>query len=496
MVETIFKKRPFLVFVLSVIFSPLDSKSADLGHTYMNYLDFLASKDLRAVNAGFDISVDKLNEKMFEWQKLLVKWSLKKGKCANFQECGLGKTIQQLCFADETRKYTGQPSIILAPLAVANQTKLQGEAFNIDVNICESAKDVSKYAVNITNYEKLHNFDCSVFGSVALDESSILKNNIGKIRTQLIDEFKFTPFRSCYSATPAPNDFMELGNHSEFLGVMSYFEMLATFFVHDGGDVSKWRLKGHAVDKFWDWIASWACVVPNPSVLGFKTERYTLPPLNVEQVTVKSNMEDDIGQLLLFPSATQTLQQRSQARRDSIEDRVKKACEIANSTNEQVLVWCDYNSESELLKKNINGAVEVKGSDSDEHKIKAMLGFANGDIRVLVSKPSICGYGMNWQNCHNEIFVGLSDSFEKYYQAIRRCWRFGQTDPVNAFLVVSEAEGAVKDNIERKQKQAAEFMNNLAERTKNILLADIQNTTRMSESYNPKERMEIPSWIA
>lgn len=462
----------------------------------MDYLDFIASKQIKAVDAGFNVELTDINKNAFEWQKLLIKWSLMKGKCANFQECGLGKTIQQLCFADETRKYTGKPSIILAPLAVANQTKQQGEHFNIDVNICESQKDISQNAVNITNYEKLHNFDCSVFGSVALDESSILKNNIGKIRTQLIEKFKYTPFKSCYSATPAPNDFMELGNHSEFLGVMSYFEMLATFFVHDGGDVSKWRLKGHAEDAFWDWIASWACVVPNPSILGYDDDRYNLPPLNIEQITVKSQMQDDLGQMLLFPSSTQTLQERARARRESLEERAKTACEIANSSNEQQLVWCDYNAESELLSKKINGAVEVKGSDSDEHKIRAMLGFANGDIRVLVSKPSICGYGMNWQNCNNEIFVGLSDSFEKYYQAIRRCWRFGQDKPVNAYIVVSEAEGAVKDNIERKQKQAQEFMNKLAKRTKNALLADINRTAKTMTSYIPTERMELPSWIA
>ena len=227
----------------------------------MEYLDFIASKQIRAADVGYDIALTDINKSAFEWQKLLIRWSLMKGRCANFQECGLGKTIQQLCFADETRKHTGMPALILAPLAVSAQTKLQGEAFGIEVNICETQRDVTKNAVNITNYEKLHCFDCSSFGSVALDESSILKNNIGKIRNQLIENFKNTPFKSCYSATPAPNDFMELGNHSEFLGVMSYFEMLATFFVHDGGDTSKWRLKGHAEDAFWDWIASWAWIL-------------------------------------------------------------------------------------------------------------------------------------------------------------------------------------------------------------------------------------------
>ena len=267
----------------------------------MDYLDFIKSKQIRTADAGFDIPLSDINKNAFEWQKLLIKWSIQKGKCANFQECGLGKTIQQLVFAEETRKYTGKPSIILAPLAVANQTKMQGERFGIEVNICESQKDVTNNAVNITNYEKLHNFDCSIFGSVVLDESSILKNNTGKTRTQLIDAFKFTPFKGCYTATPSPNDFMELGNHAEFLGVMSYFEMLATFFVHDGGNVSQWRLKGHAEGAFWDWVSSWACVVTNPSILGFDDDRYNLPPLNIEQITVKSEIYDDLGKLLLFP---------------------------------------------------------------------------------------------------------------------------------------------------------------------------------------------------
>ena len=462
----------------------------------MDYNEFIASKQLKAVSAGFNVPLTMLNENAFEWQKLLVKWGIKKGKCAYFEDCGLGKTLQQLMWSDEIRKHTGDSTLILAPLAVAEQTVAQGRKFGIDVNICEMQSDVKKGAINITNYEKLHNFDCSAFGSVALDESSILKNSIGKVRTSLVEQFAHTPYKSCWSATPAPNDYMELGNHSEFLSIMGYFEMLATFFVHDGGNTSKWRLKGHAESKFWDWIASWAAVVPNPSVLGFQDDRYTLPELRLEQVTVKSEMMNDEGQIMLIPSSSQTIQQRAKARKDSLEERVKAACERANATDEQVLVWCDYNDESELLSKNINGAVEVKGSDSEKHKINSMMGFANGDIRALVSKPSICGYGMNWQNCHREIFTGLSDSFEKYYQALRRCYRFGQTHPVDVTIVVSEAEGAVKDNIERKQNQAMQFMNELSTRTKDVLMADIQNTTRMTDEYMATERMVLPSWIA
>jgi superfamily II DNA helicase RecQ len=292
---------------------------------------------------------------------------------------------------------------------------------------------------------------------------------------------------------------MELGNHSEFLGVMSQTEMLSTFFVHDGGDTSKWRLKGHAEVKFFEWIANWACVLQTPSDLGYEDEdkKYTLPEMNIIEKEVHVNdFETDNGQISLLPNQIQSLTERRKLRRESLKERVQKASEIANNIDDQVLIWCDMNAESELLTKSIKGAVEVKGSDKPEHKTKSMIDFKNGDIRVLVSKPSICGFGMNWQNCNNIIFVGLSDSFESYYQAVRRCWRFGQDKEVSVYIVISSAEGAVKANIERKQNNAQRMTSELVKFTKDILKTDISNTVRMSEKYITNERMVLPKWIA
>lgn len=464
----------------------------------MEYHEFLEKKKINIKPCGFDIEKSQLNKHLFDWQKDIVKWALKKGRCALFEDCGLGKTIQQLAWADEVYKKTKGNVLILAPLAVSNQTKTEGEKFGISVNICESQEDV-KNGINITNYEKLDKFNCDEFIGVVLDESSILKNSSGKIRTQIIKLFKDTKYKLACTATPAPNDFMELGNHSEFLGVMSQTEMLSTFFVHDGGDTSKWRLKGHAEVKFFEWIANWACVLQTPSDLGYEDEdkKYTLPEMNIIEEEVHVNdFETDNGQISLLPNQIQSLTERRTLRRESLKERVQKASEIANNIDGQVLIWCDMNAESELLTKSIKGAVEVKGTDKPEHKTKSMIDFKNGDIRVLVSKPSICGFGMNWQNCNNIIFVGLSDSFESYYQAVRRCWRFGQDKEVSVYIVISSAEGAVKANIERKQNNAQRMTSELVKFTKDILKTDISNTVRISEKYITNERMVLPKWIA
>lgn len=461
----------------------------------MTYDQFLERKKITVSSSGFSIDKEILNQQMFEWQKDITAWALKKGKSALFEDCGLGKTFQQLEYAKQVSKYTSGNVVVFAPLSVSYQTKLEGEKFGIDVNLIENQADI-KPGINITNYEKLDKFDFSRFAGVVLDESSILKCHSSKTREAITKTFKNTPFRLECTATPAPNDFAEIGNHSEFLGVMTQSEMLATFFIHDGGDTAKWRLKGHAADKFWEWIASWACVLQKPSDLGYIQDGYDLPPLNIIQRTVKSNqLEDADGQMLMLPQIRQTLNERRQARRDSLADRVQEAAKIANSINEQVLIWCDLNSESELLAKKINDAVEVKGADSGEHKTAAMMGFSHGNVKCLVSKPSIAGWGMNWQNCHNMIFVGLSDSFEAYYQAVRRCWRFGQDKPVNAYLITSEAEGAVKANIERKQADAQRMTRELVKYTQKILEPQIKRTTRISEGYFATSSMEVPDWL-
>ena len=461
----------------------------------MTYEQFIDKKKIESTSCGFDINRQYLNQRAFEWQKDIIRWMLKKGRAEGWEDCGLGKTVQQLEWANQVCKHMHTSVLLFTPLAVAPQTKREGEKFGISTNIAESQSDI-KTGINITNYEKMDKFDLPKFGGVVLDESSILKSYNGKTRNALIERCANVPYRSGWSATPAPNDYMEIGNHAEFLGVMSRSEMLATFFVHDGSDTAKWRLKGHAEDKFWEWIASWAVVLQKPSDLGYEDGGFNLPPLNIHEHFVKSgDMEDIDGQVLLLPKIRQTLSERRDTRKNSLQQRVRKAAEIAHATDEQVLVWCDYNAESELLTKSIRGAVEVKGSDSDKHKMDAMAGFTNGSVRVLVSKPSIAGWGMNWQNCSKQIFVGVSDSYEQWYQAIRRCYRFGQTKPVDVHMILSDSEGAVRENLNRKHEEAQRMTRELIKHTQGILSAEIRGTTKNSEIYFATEKIIVPSWL-
>lgn len=464
----------------------------------MEYADFLKTKQIAFYASGFDYPVENINTKLFDWQKDIVHWAVKKGKAALFEDCGLGKTPQQLEYARIVYEHTNKDVLIVAPLAVAQQTKREGQKFGIEVNVARSQNEV-KRGINVTNYEMLEHFSAAAFSGIVLDESSILKHQSSKTRQYLTDTWKLQYQLAC-TATPAPNDFMELGNHSDFFGIMTQPEMLSTFFVHDGGDTAKWRLKGHAEDKFWEWIASWACVLQNPSDLGYKQDGFKLPELKIHEHIVKAeNMTDGNGQFVFISDVIkQTLNDRRSARRNSIDGRTDEAAKIAYEAlrgGRQVLIWCDLNMESELLKNKIDGSVEVRGSDSNDYKTESMLGFSSGGVKCLISKPSICGWGMNWQNCSDMIFVGLSDSFEAYYQAVRRCWRFGQKNPVNVHIVISENEGAVKQNIERKQKDAQRLMNELVEHTKRILYGDIRSTVRISESYNAFEKLILPEWL-
>jgi hypothetical protein len=460
----------------------------------MNYEDFLKSKEIRYDSCGFEPETD--NPKLFQWQSDIVRWALMKGRSAIFADCGLGKTPMQLQWAAEVSRHEGKPVLICAPLAVAKQTQREGVKFDVPVTVCRKGTDV-KPGVNVTNYEMLEHFDADVFAGVVLDESSILKDASSSTRKMLTEKFRNTPFKLCCTATPSPNDFMELGTHSDFLGVMNQPEMLATFFCHDGGNTSKWRLKGHAEAKFFEWVASWACCITNPADLGYDGRNFVLPELRIEEVVTKTkDMANREGQYVLFAETALSLNERREARRNSLDDRVEAAAEIANSTDEQVLVWCDLNAESEALAEAINGAVEVRGSQTPDFKENAMNGFTEGVNRVLVSKPSIAGWGMNWQQCNTMIFVGLSDSFEAYYQAVRRCWRFGQKRPVTVYIIISEAEGCVKQNIERKQADAQKMTKELVKFTKDILSAEIRHTSRMIENYITVERMEMPAWIA
>lgn len=417
----------------------------------MNYSDFLALKSTNCPAVGFD--PQQFAAPLFPFQRDIVTMACRVGRFCIWADCGMGKTAMQLEWAYQVHQHTGGNVLVLAPLAVAHQTVREGAKFGIPCAFAATQAAVHP-GITITNYEKLIHFDPSTFDGVVLDESSILKAYTGKIRNQIIEFFAQTPFRLACSATPAPNDHMELGNHAEFIGVMTRTEMLAMFFVHDGGDTSKWRLKGHAQYKFWEWVCSWAVTIRKPSDLGYDDGRFILPELHISDCTVETPREamaDDAGQIALFAMEARTLSDQRHVRKASLQMRVDAAAILANDSTEQWLIWCDLNDESKALTAAIDGAVEVSGSDSDDHKQQAAIDFQDGNIRVLVSKPSIFGFGLNFQGCHNVAFVGLSHSYEAFYQAIRRCWRFGQQQPVNAYIIYDVAEGRVIDNIRRKE---------------------------------------------
>jgi superfamily II DNA or RNA helicase len=414
-----------------------------------NYTQFLASKRIRATAKG--ISTHRpLHESLFPFQAKITDWAIRKGCAAIFADCGLGKTRQQLEWADIIAQHTQKSVIILAPLAVGSQTVKEAKAIGVKAIVVSDQSEVVQ-GVNVTNYGKLHKFDPSVFGGVVLDESGILKSFSGATRHALTDAFRNTPYRLCCTATPAPNDHIELCNHAEFLGIMRGPEVLATFFKHtteSEGPVSKYRLKGHAQSDFWRWMCSWSVMIRHPSDLGFSDDGFILPPLVIKNHVVETSMK---AIDTLFPMPANSLSERRAARSGSLTERVRLAADLVNQSSEQFVVWCNLNKESQQLAKVIDGAVEVTGSNSDEYKAEHIVGFAEGRCRVLVSKSMIAGYGVNWQNCHNIVFVGLNDSFEQFYQAIRRCWRFGQKEPVTVHVITSNLENAVLENIRRKE---------------------------------------------
>lgn len=435
----------------------------------MPYEEFLARK--RRAHLATGIAPRAHREWLMDFQRALVSACLLRGRAALFASTGLGKTRMQLAWADEVVKHTGGRVLILAPLAVAQQTEREAKALGIEgVESCRTARD--GVPIVVTNYERLHHFSPSDFVGVVLDESSCIKNFSARTTGQLTEAFARHRFRLAATATPAPNDFMELGTHAEFLGVCTRAQMLAEFFIHDGADTAKWRLKGHARRPFWRWVASWALGVQSPADIGFVDEgaRYRLPPLEVVEHVVTSDQKA-IAALTgeLFANGSLSLMQRREARRSSTDERVGVVAKLVNATPGPWVVWCDLNAESGALTAAIDGALEIRGSDDIEEKEQALGAFASGEARVLVSKPSICGWGLNWQHCAQMAFVGLSDSFEGYYQAVRRCWRFGQKRPVTVHVVSSELEGAVVANIKRKGAMAEEMAAELTEATREAL---------------------------
>lgn len=455
----------------------------------MNYHEFLKTKEVRILPSGFTVAEDSLSTAAFDWQRHVVAWSLKRGKAALFEDCGLGKTLQQLMWAERVQQHTDMPVLILAPLAVSAQTKAEGKRFGIDVNICEFQTDVTN-GINITNYEKLDKFDPAVFSGVVLDESSILKSYMGKIKRQIVYSFSDTPYRLACTATPAPNDLMELLNHAEFLGVMKSSEALAIWFIADQCESGKYRLKGHAERDFWQWVSSWAVCISKPSDIGYSDEGYNLPPLTERDVVVGETKGmkafEDIGRQI-ETSATGYHKER----RRTLNMRCEKTSSIVNSDSEQYVIWCGMNDESDELKRLLPDAVEIRGSDKVQKKEQAALDFVSGKIRVLISKPSIFGYGLNFQNCHKSIFCGMDYSFESYYQAVRRFYRFGQTSPVEIIRVLGDTELNILNTINRKANMKQHMQYSMAE-----AMRDFQ--TRKNSSFQldlSSKAYEMPAWL-
>lgn len=458
----------------------------------MSYDEFLTRKQLLDPRTGMTDLPD-LNPALFEFQADIVRWALRRGRAALFAGTGLGKSLMELEWARHVAAHTGKPVLILAPLAVAAQFIREADKFGEQARHVRMQSDVGP-GVNITNYEKLDHFDASAFGGIVLDESSILKAFDGKTRSQIIASFRRTPFRLAATATPAPNDFMELGNHAEFLGVMSYAEMLAMFFVHDGGETQSWRLKGHAESDFWRWMCSWAVMLRKPSDLGYDDGPFTLPPMQQHQHTVGIEYKPTGG--YLFPMLAETLQERIGARRDTITERVECAAGLIQKINRPALLWCNLNSEQDALEDMLgSGFYSVRGSMSEDAKETAILGWINGERRHMISKPSIMGFGLNFQHCADMIFVGLNDSWEQVYQAVRRCWRFGQTRQVNVHFVASEIEGNIVANLARKDAQAAKMAEQMVAHMADINRADVHGSTRDKTDYNPSKKMELPKWL-
>lgn len=428
-----------------------------------NYLEFLHLKQKTHILSGFDLQENELNKSMFDFQKFIVKRALKAGKYAIFADCGLGKTLMQLEWANQVSKHTNKKVLILAPLAVVGQTIQEGFKFGIDMN-----------NIDVQNYEQLNNIETSIYSGIVLDESSILKNFNGQTKKLIIDCFANTPYKLACTATPSPNDPMELGNHSEFLDVMSRNEMLAMYFVHDGGETAKWRLKGHATKLFYQFVGSWAIMLNKPQDIGFEMTGYDLPKLNLYENQIITPKRDNGS---LFNDAIISATNFNQELRLTKIERLDEVVKLVNEKpDENFIIWIKQNEEGEMLKKLIPDAIEVKGNDTNEWKKEKLLGFANNEFRILITKTKIASFGMNYQNCRNQIFASLDFSFEGLYQAIRRSYRFGQKNEVNIYLITTDTMANVKQAIDTKQKQFEIMQDEMAKAVNMNLAGQIMQT--------------------
>jgi len=431
-----------------------------------DYAEFLKAKLAKQVQSGFAIDDSQLNPKLFDFQKFIVKRALVAGKYAIFADCGLGKTFMQLEWARLVSENTGKPVIILAPLAVTDQTKAEAKHFGISLDF-----------IQVTNYEQIENFDMSIYSGVVLDESSILKNFEGATKKRIIDVFKDTPYKLACTATPSPNDPTEMGNHSEFLDVMPRTQMLAMYFVHDAGDTGEWRIKGHAIKHFYQWVSTWAIMLNKPSDIGFDMPGYDLPPLNIIDRQIVTPLRFDGA---LFNDTSISATDFNAELRRTKKERLEMAASIANATQDQVIVWIKQDEEGEELRKLIPGSVEVRGSDDVVKKKKNLIGFANNEFRVLITKAKIAQFGLNYQNCHVQVFAALDFSFEGLYQAMRRSYRFGQKHAVNIHVITTDTMKNVGESIRIKQENFKIMQDEMAD----AINANLHNTMLSGSEYD------------
>lgn len=465
------------------------------------YLDFLGQKSPAARPSGM-AEAPALPAALKPFQRAIVEWALRRGRAALFEATGLGKTIQQLSWARAVADQEHAPILILTPLAVAEQTVAEGAHFGVGGVSYAADRWSTRGDIVVTNYERFDKFDVSDFCGVVLDESGILKAHDGKTRAALTAACADVPWRLCCSATPAPNDYTELGQHSEFLGVMRAAEMLPMFFVHDGSiranadaGADGWRLKRHAQRDFWAWLASWSVMIRSPEDLGFDGAEYVLPELRYHQITVAAEYTPTAG--LLFPVEANTLSERIGVRRDTVDARVDAVLRIINRESEEPwLIWCHLNSEADAIERKLAAALQVRGSHPTATKVERLLGFKESRPLYLVSKPSIAGHGMNYQHCARQVMVGLTDSFEELFQAVRRCWRFGQTRPVDVYLIASELEGAVVANLRRKEANFDAMLDAMSGHMRDLMREAVHRGRNATSAYSPSIPMELPEWIS
>ncbi len=452
-----------------------------------SYHDFIASKGVATKSSGF--VPGGLHPRLFDHQRLAVEYALGKGRAALFLNTGLGKSGIEAVFADQARAETNRPSLILTPLAVANQMQRECADFGVEAKIVREDEDVWP-GVNIANYERLPKLDPTRFGGVVLDESSILKAFTGQTKRALVEAFKETPYRLAATATPAPNDHMEIGQHSEWLGVMPGPEMMARWFITDQTEMGKYRLKGHAARSFWQWVASWARAATLPSDIGGCDDGFILPPLTTRLHTVGVDLLVDADEGMLFRIPDNSATSMHQEKRRTLTERVACAAEIANSQTDPVVVWCERNDESKALVAAIPDAIEVEGSMTLDKKEAALDDFTFGRVRVLVTKPKLAGFGLNWQHAQCQVFASLSHSYEQFYQAVRRSWRYGQKGTVTAHVVIAETEHAIWRNIQRKGSDHERMKVAMA-----LAMKDAQQGADLRVAYTRGAGIDLPQFM-